>query len=229
MDQRLDRLQKRLDREAEAQRGLVQDYAGVMDSLTNAYYRARRQMMESSDLMPSCMDFAKEKGRRLAGKYFAGSIADDYGLQFRRLAEELEEDSGLNCSDLWGMGLDQLPDELGSLLVTKLGIRAARLGRKGFSDLARLLWLQTGDELWKDHICEQQEMMLNAPLSDHGHKAAVADYVIQSYGAWQAFQCRVTDLFLSRVLTFPINEPGNGLPKPAAKVDLVEDAALILA
>ena len=229
VDQRLDRLQKRLDREGEVQRGLVQDYAGVTDSLTNAYYRARRRMMESSDLIPSCMEFAREKGIRLAEKYFAESIADDYGLQFRRLSEELEEDSGLNCSNLWGLGLDQLPDELGSLLVTKLGLRASSLGRKEFSDLARLLWLQTGDELWKDHICEQQEMMLNAQLSNHGHNSAVADYVIQSYGALQGFQRRVTDLFLSRVLTFPIVEPSDSLPKPAAKVDLVEDAALILA
>ena len=47
--------------------------------------------------------------------------------------------------------------------------------------------------------------------------------------AWQAFRGRVTDLFLSRVLTFPIVEPGKWRPKPAARVHLVEDAALILA
>ena len=229
VEQRLDRLQTRLDRESEVQRSLVQDYAGVTDSLTNAYYRARRLMMKSSDPLASCVDFAREKGTRLAQKYFAESIVDDYGLQFRRLAEELEEDFGLNCSHLWGMGLDELPDELGSLLVTKLGLRASRLGRKGFADLARLLWLQTGDELWRDHICEQQEMMLNAHLSDHGHKAAVADYVIQSYQAWQAFQSRVSELFLAKVLTFPIIEAGDLLPKQAAKVELVEDATLILA
>ena len=228
VDQRLDRLQKRLDREGEAQRGLVQDYAGVTDSLTNAYYRARRRMMESSNLMPSCVEFAREKGKRLAEKYFAGSIVDDYGLQFRCLAEELEEDSGLNCSELWGMGLDQLPDELGSLLVTKLGLRASRLGRKGFSDLARLLWLQTSDALWRSHICEQQELMLNAQLSNHGHQSAVADYVIQSYLALQGFQRRVTDLFLSKLLTFPTIEPVDRIPKPAVTVDLMEDAALIL-
>ena len=229
VDQRLNRLQKRLDREGEVQRGLVQDYAGVTDSLTNAYYRERRQMMESSDLMPSCMEFARENGTHLAEKYFAESIVDDYELQFRRLAEELEQDSGINCSNLWGLGLDQLPDELGSLLVTKLALRAAQLGRKGFSDLARLLWLQTGDELWKDHICEQQELMLNAQLSNHGHQSAVADYVIQSYSALQEFQRRVTDLFLSRLLTFPIIEPVDRIPKPAVTVDLVEDTALILA
>ena len=228
-DQRLDRLQKRLDREGEVQRGLVQDYAGVTDSLTNAYYRTRRQMMESSDMMPACVELARENGMHLAEKYFAGSVVDDYGLQFRRLAEELEQDSGINCSNLWGLGLDQLPDELGSLLVTKLALWAAQLGRKGFSDLARLLWLQTGDELWKDHICEQQELMLNAQLSNHGHQSAVADYVIQSYSALQGFQRRVTDLFLSRLLTFPIIEPIDRIPKPALTVDLVEDTALILA
>ena len=229
VDQCLDRLQKRLDREGAVQRGLVQDYAGVTDSLTKAYYRARRRMMESSDLMPPCVEFAREKGTRLAEKYFAGSIADDYGLQFRCLAEELEEDYGLNCSDLWGMGLDQLPDELGGLLVTKLALRASPLSRKGFSDLARLLWLQTSDELWRDHICEQQELMLNAQLSNHGHQSAVADYVIQSYSALAGFQRRVTDLFLSRLLTFPTIEPVDCIPKPAVTVDLVEDTALILA
>ncbi len=228
-DRRLECLQKSLDREGEAQRDLVQDYSGVTDSLTNAYYRARRQVMDSSDLMSCCAEIAKEKAAHLAEQYFPESNFDDYGLQFSRLAEELEEDSAVDCSDLWGLGLDQLPDELGRLLVAKLGLEASRLGRKGFNDLARLLWLQTGDELWRDHICEQHETMLNAQLFNHGHKSAVADYVIQSSQAWQAFQRRVSDLFLSRLLTFPMSDGGDSLPKPIAKVDLVEDAALILA
>ena len=122
-----------------------------------------------------------------------------------------------------------VPDELGCLLVAKLGLEAAQLGRKGFTDLARLLWLQTADELWRDHICEQHETMLNAQLFNHGHKSAVADYVIQSSEAWQAFQQRVTGLFLSRLLSFPMSDRGDSLPQPTTKVDLVEDAALILA
>ena len=229
VDQRLDRLQESLDREAEAQRSLAQDYAGVADSVTGTYYRARRQVMESADLMPFCLEFAGEKGTLLTEEYFAGFYFDDYGLQFSRLAEELEEDYGVDCSGLWGMGLDQLPEELGSLLAIKLGVMASRLGRKGFSDLARLLWLQTVDELWRDHICEQQEMMLNAQLMNHGHQSAVADYVIQSSRAWQGFQRRVAGLFLSRVLTFPGINPVDIIPEPAAPVELVEDAALILA
>ena len=229
VDRRLDRLQTSLDREAEAQRGVSQDYAGVTDSVTNAYYRARHQIMESDDLMDLCGELAREKGTHLTEEYFAESNVDDYGLRFRRLAEELEEDYGVDCSGLWGLGLDQLPEELGSLLVAKLGVMASGLGRKGFSDLGRLLWLQTVDELWRDHIGEQQEMMFNAQLSNHGHQSAVADYVIHSYGAWQEFQRRVTGLFLSRVLTFPVIDPADSIPEPAATIDLVEDTALILA
>ncbi len=185
--------------------------------------------MDSPDLMSCCVRFAREKAARLAETYFPESSSENYGRQFNRLAEELEEDFGTDCSDLRGLGLDQLPDELGRLLVDKLGLEASRLGRKGFTDLARLLWLQTGDEFWRDHICEQHEIMLNAELFNHGHKSAVADCVIQSSQARQAFQRRVTDLFLSRLLTFPMTGPENSLPKPAAEVDLVEDAALILA
>ena len=228
VERRLERLQESLDREREAQLSLVQDYAGVTDSLTNAYYRTRRQVRDSSDIMSRCIEFARETAARLAEKYFPGSVFDAYGIQFSRLTEELEEDFGVDCSDLRGLGLDQLPDELGRLLVAKLGLEAYRLGRPGFTDLARLLWLQTGDELWRDHICEQHETMLNAHLFNHGHKSAVADYVIQSSQAWQAFQHRVSDLFLSRLLTFPMIDPGDSLPQPAAKIELVDDAALIL-
>ena len=65
-----------------------------------------------------CLELAREKGTACR-KIFRWIHCRRLCLQFRRLAEELEEDSGLNCSDLWGMGLDQLPDELGSLLVTE--------------------------------------------------------------------------------------------------------------
>ncbi len=70
--------------------------------------------------------------------------------------------------------------------------------------------------------------MFNYQQSNHGHQSAVADYVIQSYSALQGFQRRVTDLFLSRILTFPLIDPVDSNPKPAATIDLVEDAALIL-
>jgi len=228
VDQRLERFQKNVDHEGEVQRSLVQDYAGVIDSLTHSYYRDRRQVMGSDDLFQRCVGFAGEKATGLAEQYFSGCSFDDYGLQFSRLAEELAEDFGIDCSDLWGLGLDQLPNELGRLLLAKLYLEASQLSGKGFTDLARLLLLQTGDELWKDHICELHELMLNTQLFNHGHKPAVADYVIQSSRAWQAFQQRVIDLFLARLLTFPIVDAAGSLPQPAAKVELVEDAALIL-
>ena len=229
VDRSLERLQRNVDREGEVQSSLLQDYVGVIDSLTDNYYRLRRGVMGSENLFDTCARFAKEKANHAVEKYFSRLSFDDYGPQFSCLAKELEEDYGVDCSELWGLGLDLLSDELGRLLVDRLNLAACQLGGKRFEDLARLLLLQTGDELWHDHLRELHELMLNTQLNDYGHKAAVADYVIHSSQAWQAFQLRVSDLFLSRLLTFPLSDAGDSQTEPAAGVTLVEDAAMVLA
>ncbi len=224
------RIQENVDRENELGRGLALDYTRIADSHADRYYSIRRDVMEAGSFFGQCHIFAQETGPRIAERYFPNYTFDDYGLQFTRVVEETQEDYAVDCSDLRGVGLDQLGEELSNLLIARLVRFQSQLGPLGFTELARLLLLQTGDELWKEHIAGLQDVALIARLfHEHGHKSAVADCAMQSAQAWDKFQERVTDRFLSRLLTCSLAEVEHPPTAPVAKVKLIEDAALILA
>ena len=219
--------QREADQEAETQRNLLQDYSNVLDSQTNLYYR-RRQVMLGTTLMEHCRAVAREVGNRLVARYFSGYQGQDYARQFNQMCEELQEDYGGDWASLWGVGLDQLAARLEQELASQLDWARLRLGDTEFQRLARVLWLQTGDELWRDHLNEVQELMLLAGLGSYGHKSAVADYVIEAFHRWESFQQEVDQRFLSRLLTFPVGE-GVGTPADGAvEVNLIPDVAAIL-
>ena len=103
------------------------------------------------------------------------------------------------------------------------------MGGEVLDRLARLLLLQAGDELWKEHMSTLRELGLTAQLNDHGHRSAVADCVFHSYQAWDAFQEQVEETFLAKLLTFPMNEITGVIPEPTSRIRLTEDAELVLA
>ena len=230
VEQQRGRIQEDFDRENELGRGLVLDYTRIADYQTDRYYSIRRDVMEAGSLFENCHRFAQETGLRIRERYFPRYTFDDYGLQFARVLEEMQEDYAVDCTDLRGVGLDQFGEELSNLLVDRLAHLQSQLGPLGFTELGRLLLLQTGDELWQEHIAGLQDLVLIARLfHDHGHKSAVADCAIQSDQAWDEFQERVTDLFLSRLLTWSPDEIEHLPTPPAAGVKLIEDVAMILA
>ena len=224
------RIQENVDRENELGRGLALDYSRIADSHADRYYSIRRDVMEAGSFFGQCHRIAQETGPRIAERYFPNHTFDDYRLQFARVVEEMQEDYAVDCFDLWGVGLDQLGEELSNLLTARLAHFQSQLSPLGFTELARLLLLETGDELWKEHIAGLQDLVLIARLfHDHGHNSAVADCAIQSTQAWDEFQERVIDRFLSRLLTCSLAEIGNPPTPPITGVNLIEDVAMILA
>ena len=224
------RIQNNVDREKELGRGMVLDYTRIADSQADRYYGIRRDVMEADSFFGRCHKLAQEMGPRMADQYFPNYAFDDYGLQFTRVVEEMQEDYAVDCSDLRGIGLDQLGEELSNLLIARLVHIQSQLGPLGFTELARLLLLQTGDELWNEHIAGLQELVQLARLfHDHGHKSAVADCAMQSAQAWDKFQERVADRFLSRLLTYSLAEVDHPPTSPVAEVKLIEDVAMMLA
>ena len=224
------RIQENVDRENELGRGLALDYSRIADSHADRYYSIRRDVMEAGSFFGQCHRFAQETGPRIAERYFPNHTFDDYGLQFARVVEEMQEDYAVDCSDLRGVGLDQLGEELSNLLIAKLVHFQFQMGTLGFTELARLLLLRTGDELWKEHIAGLQDVVLIARLfHEHGHNSAVADCAMQSAQAWDKFQERVADRFLSRLLTCSLAEVEHPPTPPVGGVKLIEDVATILA
>ena len=113
-------------------------------------------------------------------QYFPGDIIADYSLRFEGMVEELQEDYRIDCSNLRGCDLDQLIEGIGDLLVANLVQTEARFGPEAFTELAKLLFLRTSDELWREHRPELQELMFSILRGARGHNAALSEYVLQA-------------------------------------------------
>ena len=229
---KLDRVQEGVEREAEAQRSLVRDYAAALDSQTLRYYRTRREVMDALAFRDDCLRFARERARTVVSQYFPEEFMGGYGLRFDRMVEELQEDYGIDCSGLIGSDTDRLIERAGDMLVEQLESTESRFGEQRFVELAKLLFLKTGDELWRDHFCELQELMSTIQQAGYGHHFALAEYVLQASKRWRPFRQETIALFLSRLLSFPTDEVA-GQPAPVLEGhvfenDLAEDIALVL-
>jgi preprotein translocase subunit SecA len=197
-------VQEMAEREGEAQRGLIQDYAAVLDLQTSLFYRWRRWVMAANSLKGFCVGSARESAVRLVARHFPAITLEQYSGQFDCLVDEVQLDHRVDCSGLFGGDFNLLPRELGRLFIGKLERSEDELGRQEFSDMARLVFLQTGDDLWRSHINELQGFISNQVFGAASHKSAVARYVRRSFQAWGEFRERVIAEFLSRLLTLPI-------------------------
>ena len=229
---RIERLQSAADREGEAQRGLMQDYAAEFDRQTSLYHQCRQEVIldkvqgldtakshphpnpppQGEGVLDVCRETVRRVASRLAAQHLGLYADDDYPRRFERLAEEARLDFGVDCSGLYGTDLAQMPAELAALFIARLEQQAFTLGlSKGgeaaFSRVARLLWLQVCGELWPAHIAGLRDSMASQLLSSLYHKSAVAQFIRRSNEAWREYWELVDAEFLSRLLAFPLSPP----------------------
>ncbi len=204
---RIERLQAAADREGEAQRSLMQDYAAEFDRQTNLYHQRRRQIMESTSTPELCLETAGRVAERLAAQHLILAADDDYPRRFQRLAEEARVDYGVDCSELYGTDLALMPTELSALFVARMEQQVGRTGERVFPRVAQLLWLKVCGELWPSHVAGLRDSMASQLLSSLNHKSAVAQYVRRSNEAWREYWESVDAEFLSRLIVFPLSTP----------------------
>lgn len=222
---RLREVQDIAEREDEVSRAATWDYNQVIERQTLGFYRVRRDVIDADGFLGACAGFMRGKARRLVDQHLPPAMIGRYPSQFERIAEEAWLDYRVDCQPLFGLGIDALKEALAELMVAGLEEAAARHGSPEIDRVAKLLYLQTCNELWVDHLSRLQDLMLGSQLCGLGHKAAVADYLFQSIGMEQRFSEEVLDIFLPRLLAF---EP-RGEPVPQADpVSVVEDVQQIL-
>ena len=68
-------------------------------------------------------------------------------------------------------------------------------------------------------------MTLNAPFIAPSHRAAVADFIIQGFEAYELFKQGVVDSFVPRLLNF---EPENIIESESIELNQIEDLERIL-
>lgn len=218
VDNYLRRWPDQAEGESATRRSIIQDYAAVADAHTDAYYQTRQGVLTGAvSPIPDAAALNAAMSRSVA-RHFPGLDTADYPRRFSLLAKEAQECYGMDIVELRGQPLDALPQAMAALLTARLDGIQSQLGASRFSELARRLWLQTGDELWKDYCNGLQALTVPSRLGQYGHKSAVADYIIHAADQWQQFQEDTIDRFLSQLLTFPLTGL-TGQRAPAAQLD----------
>ncbi len=227
-ERELERVQDLSTLDDEAQRAFLSDYYRVLDGQTLAYYAHRLRTQDSGDVLEECAGAARGLAARTVERCLGIAPFDDYERRFDELADEMHLDFGLDCEGLWGLGLDELARRLGDMLVDRLEGARAALGPSRFDELARVVLVQAGDDLWCGHLERLQEMMAIAPLAPAGHKSAIAAFQRDCAAEYEGFVRDTRDSFIPRLLAAADSEAALRNIEPR-DVDLPAELAGILA
>ena len=230
VSRRIEALQDAADREGEAQRALMQDYAAEFDRQTGLYHQRREGLLSGrsaiSTLMPQFLEeTAGRAASRLVAKYLGGDVDDDYAPRFRELQGELHRNYGVDSDPLYGLDLSLLPDEIASLFRILLDRKAAEVGTGVFPEVARLLYLRVCSELWPSHIAALRDSVAVELLGARNHKSAVASHIRRSNDELSRFWASVEEEFLSRLCTLPLGET---TAPPPSSVKVSSETELLL-
>jgi len=199
----LGKLQKDAEKDAESRRAKIEEYTRVFEAQSFAYYRARKDILGMEDYQPFLQGLVAAKAGELAQMYFPKMLVDDYERQLKGLSEELELDYKVSAADLEGLDLNLLQDEIACLIMARLDRTRERFTGEEFGKLAVLLYLQTSDELWRDHMSQAQSLVLCTQLCSAGGRGDLAAYTLTSFESYEYFQTRIVDLFLPKLAAFP--------------------------
>jgi preprotein translocase subunit SecA len=221
----VEKLQQNAEKDAESRRARIEEYTRVLEAQSLDYYRSRKEILGMEIFQPFLHQLAAGKATQLAQRYFPKLLVDDYPLQFAGLREELELDYGVDASGLQGLDLNLLEDEIAVLIKDKLDRSRERFTGEKFEKLSKLLYLQTGDELWRDHMSHIQSLVLGTQLLGHNGSGDLAAYTLTSFESYDDFQARIKDSFLPRLAAFPSGSDGE--PQPP-RLELFDDVIKIL-
>lgn len=208
LERQLRRRREEAQREAAAARAHLLEYAAVLDNHAAAYYRVRAETLVARPdrLAQWADDAARSAADALARQHFPGLVGDDYARRFESLAAELRARYDVAAAPAQGHPLDDLGSALAELLQQRLAELRGQLGAAKFGELARLLLLQVGDELWENHRANLRNTAAASRLEAQAPKTAVAEYIIAADAAWQRFRDQVSHRFMHQMLTFPVTD-----------------------
>ena len=226
--QRIERLQKNAERDAESRRARIEEYTRVLEAQSFDYYRGRKGLLGMKSFRPFLKGLVAARAGQLAQKYFPALLVDDYQRQFSGLREELELDYKVDTTGLQGLDLNLLEDEIAALLENKIELSRERFTDDEFEKLCQLLYLQTGDELWRDHMSHIQSLVLGTQLLGHDRIGDLAAYTLTSFASYDGFQAQIKDSFLPRLVAFPSEPAEEPHPPSLTPLALFEDVTRIL-
>ena len=226
LNRHLEELREHAEKDAESRRARIEEYTRVFEAQSFTYYRSRMDILSMENFEPFLDGLVAAKAAQLAQTYFPGLLVDDYAQQFADLGEEIYLDYNISASILHGVDLNLIEDGIAVLLNERLDKTRDRFTNSEFNELSTLLYLQTSDELWKEHISYVQNLILSTQLCGTHGRGDIAAFTLTSFESYQLFQTRIVDSFLPRLAGLP-SPPGSGPQAP--RVELSHDVMQILA
>ena len=221
VSRRIQELQDAADREGEAQRALMQDYAAEFDRQTGLYHQRREELINSSRQNPDAMqemagEIVQRVAYRLTESHLGRDVDGDYAPRFQRLRAELNRDYQVDCDELYGTDLALLPGEIARLIYLHLDSQAGQVGAGVFPELARLLYLRVCADLWPGHIAALRDSVAVELLGARNHKSAVTSHIRRCNDELSRYWDMVEEEFLSRLCTLPVAVDREPSPRPIA-------------
>ena len=196
----LDSAMSWMEQDTTAGRTITSDYQRVLEEQTLAYYRARRDIVADDNFHATYVELAREAAARMVERHFPPTRPGDYADRFDELADEASLDYDLDCSSMWGLGVDALSKKMVEAVENRLSRARGEVGATVFDALEKVTFVQTADEAWHSHLGVLDGMTAAMLLSPWGHRTAVADYSARCRDAYAEFRLGIVDEFIPRLL-----------------------------
>jgi preprotein translocase subunit SecA len=204
----------------------MSDYQRVLEEQTLAYYRARRDIVTDDHFHATYVELTREAAARFVERHFPPTRPGDYADRFDELAEEASLDYGLDCSPMWGLGVDALLEKIVLSVEDRLARVRSEVGETVFDALEKVTFVQTADEAWHSHLGVLDGMTAAMLLSPWGHRTAVADYSARCREAYAEFRLGIVDEFVPRLLE--ASKDNDGETESAPEASLLSELQTIL-
>ena len=215
-----------MEQDTTAGRTIMSDYQRVLEEQTLAYYRARRDIVTDDHFHATYVELTREAAARFVERHFPPTRPGDYADRFDELAEEASLDYGLDCSPMWGLGVDALSEKIVEAVEDRLAQARGEVGATVFDALEKVTFVQTADEAWHSHLGVLDGMTAAMLLSPWGHRTAVADYSARCREAYAEFRLGIVDEFVPRLLE--ASKDNDGETESAPEASLLSELQTIL-
>jgi preprotein translocase subunit SecA len=199
------------------------EYDDVMNQQREVIYRQRRELLTGKDIREAIYDIIMEQSEEIADKFadekalpedwdHAG-ISDSTYQQFNFRLKPFDQDTldGLNRD-----GLAQLIyDEARSYYNEKV----TAIGEPDFSQLERIVMLQTVDNLWKDHLLSMDHLKEGIGLRGYAQQNPLIVYKKEGFEMFQDMILRIKEETLKILFRIQLAESDmvEAIQKPKAQ------------
>jgi preprotein translocase subunit SecA len=220
----LNRFQSIQEQEHISQQNRILDYSKVTDHLTARYYRTRNRFVGTDNLSDHVIESIRRISKRIVTNHMPVSKISEYKFNFYSMIEEVKLDYGIDCSELFGLGIDTVTQELERLLVNTYNTHRSAFGLN-INDVERRFLLETTDHFWSSYLGESQDKILSSQVYSLGHHTAINNFMIDRSNAFDKLIQDATDSFFTAFLKLDPQEPD---PQPELEPEIIADIESVL-